>query len=211
MFERWVGDWTNCNILTPSSFVFSRTSFSFCWAAQSGVLRAHSLLLGAGSLYSILSPNNWLQTNRTSCRTGLYHCMTTTCFLWALHLHPIQPVHGQGYTLLSSTGCTCLPIDGWAERQYVTCRLQVQTWLQAIYNTGILNTCTQLWLTESEQTTPVDSIKDVVWSSVMVPEFDKHLKNAGRHIGQNVVEITMKTKRIVQKNLMIKIERGCDI
>ena len=56
MCERWVGDWTNCNILTPSSFVFSSTSFSFCWAAQSGVLRAHSLLLGAGSLHSILSP-----------------------------------------------------------------------------------------------------------------------------------------------------------
>ena len=44
-----------------SSFVFSSTSFSFCWAAQSGVLRAHSTLLGAGSLYSILSPTNWLQ------------------------------------------------------------------------------------------------------------------------------------------------------
>ena len=61
MCERWVGDWTNCNILTPSSFVFSSTSFSFGWAAQSGVLRAHSPLLGAGSLYSILSPANWLQ------------------------------------------------------------------------------------------------------------------------------------------------------
>ena len=61
MCERWVGDWTNCNILTPSSFVFSSTSFSFCWATQSGVLRAHSPLLGAGSLYSILSPTNWLQ------------------------------------------------------------------------------------------------------------------------------------------------------
>ena len=45
----------------PSSFVFSSSSFSFCWAAQSGVLRAHSPLLGAGSLYSILSPTNWLQ------------------------------------------------------------------------------------------------------------------------------------------------------
>ena len=33
-------------------------------------------------------------------------------------------------------------------------------------NTGILNTCNQLWLTESEQATPVDSIKDVVRSSV---------------------------------------------
>ena len=59
MSERWVGDWTNCNILTPSSFVFSSTSFSFCWAARSGVLGAHSPLLGAGSLYSILSPTNW--------------------------------------------------------------------------------------------------------------------------------------------------------
>ena len=29
--------------------------------------------------------------------------------------------------------------------------------------------CTRLWLTESEQTTPVDSIKDVVRSSVKVP------------------------------------------
>ena len=56
MCERWVGDWTNCNILTPISFVFSSTSFSVCWAAQSGVLRAHSPLLGADSLYSILSP-----------------------------------------------------------------------------------------------------------------------------------------------------------
>ena len=42
----------------PSSSVFSSTSFSFCWATQSGVLRAHSPLLGAGSLYSILSPTD---------------------------------------------------------------------------------------------------------------------------------------------------------
>ena len=33
-------------------------------------------------------------------------------------------------------------------------------------NTGILNTCTWLWLTESEQVTPMDSIKDIVWSSM---------------------------------------------
>ena len=31
-------------------------------------------------------------------------------------------------------------------------------------------------------TTPVDSIKDVVRSSVKVPEFDKHLKKPGGHI-----------------------------
>ena len=61
MCERWVGDWTNCNILTPSSFLFISTSFSFCWPAQLGVLWAHSPLFGADSLYSILSPTNWLQ------------------------------------------------------------------------------------------------------------------------------------------------------
>ena len=118
--ERWVGDWTNCNILTPSSFVFSSTSFSFCWAAQSGVLMAHGSLLGAGSLYSILSPINWFQLNEPVCRTGLYNYLTSTCFLWPSHLHPIQSVHSQGYTLISSTGCTCFSIDGWIEGQYVT-------------------------------------------------------------------------------------------
>ena len=57
----WEVSWRLNNILTPSSFVFSSTSFSFCWAAQSGVLRSHSPLLGADSLYCILSPTNWLQ------------------------------------------------------------------------------------------------------------------------------------------------------
>ena len=105
MCERWVGDWRNCNILTPSSFVFSSTSFSFCWVAQLGVLRAHSPLLRPGSLYSILSPTNWVQLTEPVCGTGLYNCLTSTCFLWAPHLHPIQPVHSQGYTRISSTGC----------------------------------------------------------------------------------------------------------
>ncbi len=44
---------------------------------------------------------------------------------------------------------------------------------------------------------PVDSIKDIVQSSVKVPTFDKHLKKAGGHIGQNVEEITIKMKTIV--------------
>ena len=50
----------------------------------------------------------------------------------------------------------------------------------------------------------LDSIKDVVRSSVKVPEFDKHLKKAGRHIDRNVVEITIKMKTIGQKPLMMK-------
>ena len=50
---------------------------------------------------------------------------------------------------------------------------------------------------ESEQATSVDSIKDVVRSSVKVPEFGKHLKKVGGHISRNVVEITIKMKTIV--------------
>ena len=53
------------------------------------------------------------------------------------------------------------------------------------------------------------SIKDVVRSSVKVPEFDKHLKKAGGHIDRNVVEITIKMKTIVRKTLMIKNVSGC--
>ena len=93
----------------------------------------------------------------------------------------------------------------WASKEIIIWRLQVQSSLQASNNTGILNTCTRLWLTESEQVNPVVSIKDVVRSSVRVPEFDKHLKKAGGHIGRNVVEITIKMKTIVRKTLMIKI------
>ena len=37
-----------------------------------------------------------------------------------------------------------------------TRRLQVQSWLLASNNTGILSTYTRLWLTESEQATSVD-------------------------------------------------------
>ena len=60
-----------------------------------------------------------------------------------------------------------------------------------------------LWLTETEQATPVVSIKDVVRSSVKVPEFDKHLNKVGGYIGRNVMEITIKMKTIVRKPLMI--------
>ena len=115
MCERWVGDWTNCNILTPSSFVFSNIFFSFCSATQTRVLRAHSHQLGAGSLYSFLSPTNLLQLTGTFCRTGLCNCFTSTCFLWALLLHPIKPIHSQGYTLIFLTGCPCSWIDRWVE------------------------------------------------------------------------------------------------
>ena len=44
--------------------------------------------------------------------------------------------------------------------------MQVQSWLQASNNTGIFSTYTRLLLTESEQETPVDWIKDAVQSPV---------------------------------------------
>ena len=55
----------------------------------------------------VLTTVSYLQLTQPVCGTGLYNCLTSTCFLWASHLHPIQPVHSQGYTLISSTGCTC--------------------------------------------------------------------------------------------------------
>ena len=45
----------------------------------------------------------------------------------------------------------------------------------------------------------MDSIKDVVRSSMKVPEFDKYLKKARGHIGRNVLEITIKMKTIIRK------------
>ena len=85
-------------------------------------------------------------------------------------------------------------------------RLEVQSWMQANSNMGIFNTCIRLWLTESEQATPVDYIKDVVRSSVLAPEFDKkHLKKTGGHIGRNVGNITIKIKTIDRKPWLMKI------
>ena len=92
-------------------------------ACSTGVPEGPSPLMGASSHCLELQLELQLQltpTNSTLRSTGLYHCLTSTCLLWASHLHPIQPVHGQGYILMSSTGCTCFLIDGSAEGQYVT-------------------------------------------------------------------------------------------
>ena len=80
--------------------------------------------------------SNWLQTNWTSCNTGLYHCLTPTCFQWVSHLHPIQPIHSQGHTLISSTGCTRSSIDSWVESQYVT--LLSYLWIMYHYHISII-------------------------------------------------------------------------
>ena len=69
---------------------------------------------------AIRTPTNWLQLTRTVCGTGLYSCLTSTCFPSTSQLHRIQPVYSQGYILIFSTGCTCFSIDGLVEGQYIT-------------------------------------------------------------------------------------------
>ena len=124
----------DCNILTPSSPVFSSTSFSFCWLLNrepGGPSSLRGLALTASNC------SNWLQTltatNWTSYHTGLYHCLTPTYFLWASYLHWIQPVHSQGYPFISSTGCTCSLIDCWVGGQYVTQSITILTWIDACH------------------------------------------------------------------------------
>ena len=79
----WEVSWRlnkDCNILTLSSFVLGCISFSFCWAAQPGALRAH-LSAGSGShCLELQQTESKLQTTRTSWGTGLYNCLTATCF-----------------------------------------------------------------------------------------------------------------------------------
>ena len=70
---KWVGDWTDCNILTPSSSDYSSTSFSFCWAAQPGVLRAQALCWELVLTASNCNSNfkcNWLQLTQLSVAPG---------------------------------------------------------------------------------------------------------------------------------------------
>ena len=76
---------------------------------------------GPGPLWElVLITASFLQLTEPVWGTRLYNCLASTCLLWAPHLHPIQPVHSQGYTLISSTGCTCFLIDSRVESQYVT-------------------------------------------------------------------------------------------
>ena len=85
---------------------YSRTSSSFCWAAQPGVTESPSPLSGATASgpQLRLELEQWLQLElnsawlehqltQTVCGTWLYNCLTSTSILWASHLHRIQPVH----------------------------------------------------------------------------------------------------------------------
>ena len=115
------GDQTELRYIDPHSIGHNRVSFSFSWAAQLGPGGPASL--GAGFLYHILSPTRlipncsiggtrapsagcWLSQPHlvSNCLnflcTLLYNSSTSTFFLWASQIALIQPIHGQGYTLL---------------------------------------------------------------------------------------------------------------
>ena len=63
MWERWFGDGTDCNILTPSSSGHRKTSSSFCWAAQPGSWGPKPSVWSWFSLSrtATRTPTNWLQ------------------------------------------------------------------------------------------------------------------------------------------------------
>ena len=83
MSERWVGDWTKiATYWSPSSSGYSSTSFSSCGAAQPESLMTQ-LSAGSGShCFELqpLTPNSDFQLTRTSCSTGLYNGLISTCF-----------------------------------------------------------------------------------------------------------------------------------
>ena len=119
--ERWVGDGTDCNILTLSSSGHSSISSSFCWAAQ------------PGSWGPKPSVSNWFSLPRTATRTPTNGLQLTELAMapgYIIVCHPpascgrricteFNPSTGQD-VFMSLTGCTCFLIDGWVEGQYVT-------------------------------------------------------------------------------------------
>ena len=94
-------------------------------------LLSHSAgLLNRGSWGPEPSARSWFSLPPTETRTPtnslqLWHRVIS---LFAVHLHRIQLVHGQGYILISSTGCTCFLIDGWVESQCVTFPFSFFSW-----------------------------------------------------------------------------------
>ena len=73
--ERWVRDWTDCDILTPAALLSHSTGLlnRGSWGPKPS----------AGTWFSLpqtvtRTPTNWLQLTRTVCGTRLYNCLTPT-------------------------------------------------------------------------------------------------------------------------------------
>ena len=134
MCEGWVGDGTDCYILTPSSSDYSSTSSSFCWAAQPGSWGPKPSVWSWFSLprTATRNPTNCLQLTQAVCGTWLYNCLPFTSFLRAYQSPPNSTTStGQGHTPISSNGCTSYLIDCSVEGQYVTNWLN-QRWIQVL-------------------------------------------------------------------------------
>ena len=100
MCERWVGNRTNCNILTPSSFVFSSTSFAFCWLLNRGswgpIDLCCVLVLSTASYLQL----DWLQLLEPPVAPGyiIFWRRPASC---ALHIcTQFNPSTVKGYTLM---------------------------------------------------------------------------------------------------------------
>ena len=80
--ERWVGDWTKTATYWPPALLAIAALLSH----SAGLLnRGPEGSAFAGTWFSLLelqqlTPNSDLQLTRTSCCTGLYNCLTSTCF-----------------------------------------------------------------------------------------------------------------------------------
>ena len=168
MCERWVGNWTDCNILTPSSSVFSSTSFSFCWAAQLGVLRAQApcweLVLTASNCNSNFNCN-WLQLTQISMAPGYIivwdppascECRICTKFnpsmvkVISWYLRPDAPVIYTGASLIWQLGrgsiCNTFSQRGIspAEKDAITADVKNSQGVKIITINNIINKCSKL-------------------------------------------------------------------
>ena len=128
MHERWVGDGTDGNILTPSSSDYSSTSFSFYQAAQPGVFEGHkpsvwswfslprtATCTPAATVSNQVKPSvapGYIIVCRPPASCGRRNCTE------------FNPFTGQADTSIYPTGCTCFLIDWWVEGQYVTVLIQ---------------------------------------------------------------------------------------
>ena len=107
MCERWGGDWTKLHHIDPQLFWLLQRFFLILQGCSTG---GPEVPASVGTWFSLLelqqlTPNSDLQLTRTFCSTRLYNCLTSTCS--SEHRICTQPVHSQGYPLISSTGCTC--------------------------------------------------------------------------------------------------------
>ena len=119
MCERWVGDRTDCYILTPSFSDYSSTSSSFCLAAQPGSWGPKPSIWSWFSLHGQLqlelncnSNSNWLKPSVAPSYIIVW-CPPDSC---RRHIcTEFNPSTGQGDIPISLTGYTCFLIDGSVE------------------------------------------------------------------------------------------------